>query len=113
MEDLRWYCIREIGNLQETARASGKNAYNLKMEVDILKGRVGTKSEAHLVQDEFTKLRGETRDEMVNLMADIDTTGTETKLVMVNDLVTAFGAQVQETFRHVAAVEATLQTHVA
>ena len=57
MEDLCWYCIREIGKLQGTARANGKKFFNLKMDVGILKGRVGTKAEAHLVQDEFNKVR--------------------------------------------------------
>ena len=109
MEDLRWYCTRETGNIQETARASGKNVYHMKMELDILKGRVGTKSEAHLVQDEFTKLREDTRTEMVNFMADVDTAGMEAKLATINDLVATFGSQVQEAFRHVAAMEASLE----
>ena len=113
MGDLRWYCIREIGNIKETARASGKNVYHMKMELDILKGRVGIKSEAHLVQDEFTRLREDTRTEMVNLMADVDSAGMEAKLATINDLVATFGSQVQEAFRHVAAVEASFQTHVA
>ena len=66
MEDLRWYCTREIGNLQGTARASGKTAYGLRMEFDIPKGRVDTKSEALMVQAGFTKVRTDTRDELAN-----------------------------------------------
>ena len=104
MEDLRWFCIREISKLQETARFSGRHIRNLKAEVDILKDRVGTKSEAHLVQDEFGRFCGDTLTELLNLKAEIDATGTEAKLAMINDLVGTLGAQVQEAFRHVAAV---------
>ena len=38
-------------------------------DIETLKGRVGTKAKAHLVQDEFTKIRRDSREEMVNLMA--------------------------------------------
>ena len=101
MEDLRWYCIREIGKIQETARASGKNAHVLRMKFDVLKGRVETKSDAHLVEAEFTKaradtqaeftkirgdtqiefakVRSDTREEMVNVLAEIDLEGIEAK----------------------------------
>ena len=96
LEDLRWYAIREIGSIKETARANGRNVHGLMKEIETLKGRVGTKAEAHLVQDEFTKIRRDTREEMVNLMAEVDAIGTEARLMAMNDAVTALGAQIQD-----------------
>ena len=40
----RWFCTREVGSLQEASRASGQATYAQNMEIEILKGHVGTKS---------------------------------------------------------------------
>ena len=47
-EDLRWFFIREIGAIKETARTNGQNVHQMQMQVDVLKGSVGTMAEAHL-----------------------------------------------------------------
>jgi hypothetical protein len=122
MEDLRWYCIREIGKIQETARASGKNAHVLRMEFDVLKGRADTQSDAHLVEAEFTKqradtevefakVRADTREEMVNVLAEIDLEGVEAKFDTLKDQMDDFAKNVEITFNKVEAVESSFQAH--
>jgi hypothetical protein len=111
-EDLRWYCIREIGNLQEASRASGKQAFAQTMEIDLLKGQVGTKADAKLVQDEFDKVRAETRDEMVSLMAEVDIEGLDAKFATLTDGLDNFAGRIQLAFQQVEAVEQSFQAHV-
>lgn len=71
------------------------------------------KAEAHLVQDEFNKVRHELGNELAKAMRDADIAGTNAKFANIGDMVSAFGAQVQEAFQHVSAVEASFQTHVS
>ena len=116
--------MREVGRVQETARFTGNHIRVLMKEVDVLKKQMGTKAEAVQVVNEFDKLRGEVKEEFGTLRRDVhqgvskamveaDIAGTAAKLATLGDMVNNFGAQVQDAFQHVTAVEASLEQHVS
>ena len=65
------------------------------------------------MQDGFDGLRQEIGSELGKVIADADVEGTNAKFVNMSDMMSSFGAQVQEAFQHVTAVEASFQTHVS
>ena len=58
MEELRWYCIREIGQLQSNARAAGKNMQSNKIELEILKGRLNDKVDHSTMEAHIAHFKG-------------------------------------------------------
>ena len=65
-----------------------------------------------MVVSELDRLRADTGVEVLKLKAEFDADGTEAKMATINDLIVNLGAQSQDAFMHLAAVEASLQTHV-
>ena len=131
MDEVRFWSIREIGKIQETNKFTGKHIRILMNEVDTLKKQMATTSDAIQVVNEFDKVRSEVQnggqrvqaafdqlrqqfgDELAKTLAQLDYASTDAKVSNLSDLVQAFGVQVQESFNHVVAVEASFQTHVA
>ena len=110
MDEVRFWNIREVGKIQETARFMGKHIRVLMNEMDALKRQVDSKADAQQAVSEFDKLRNEVTQEFATLrqdvhhgmskaMAEADITGTAAKLTTLSDLTHSFGAQVQEAFQ--------------
>ena len=113
VEDLRWFCIRELGSLKETAKVNGTNLHRLGAKVEIMAGRLDAKAEAPQVQAEFGKLRQEIGTELGRVIAEADTAGINARLTSLAETANTFGAHVQEAFQHAKAVEASFQAHVS
>ena len=120
VEDLRWFCIREVGALKDTAKVNGTNLHQLVIKVEILTGRVDAldgrvdaKAEATRVQAEFDSLKQEVGTELGKIVAETDTAGMNARMVSMAETVNVFGAQVQEAFQHAKAVETSFQAHVS
>ena len=100
-EQLRWWSIREIDALHETARVAGTHARNLQKEVENLKAQMSTKAEAAPVAAELDRLRGDVGEEFRIMRTEITKTFRE------------HGEHVQGAFDQVGAVETSFQSHVS
>ena len=82
------------------------------MELEILKSHVETKADANLVKEHFDKVGKDSKEEMVNLMAEIDIEGLDAKFESLTDKLNGFAGQIGEAFGQVEAVEQSFQAHV-
>ena len=87
LDEVRFWSIREVGKLQETARFTGKHLRVLMNEMDAMKKQASTKAEATSVVTEFDRLRHDFQTEVTSVRTELDAAGTEAKLTSVNDLI--------------------------
>ena len=131
LDEVRFWVIREIGKIQETSRYAGKHLRVLMNDVDGLKAQIVTKADAVQSVREFDRVREEIHDggqrvhaafnqlrqqvgeELTKTTAQLDSSTADAKVSNLADMVQAFSTQVQDSFNHVAAVEASFQTHVS
>ena len=109
-EQLRFWTIREIGKLQETARMAGAHIQGLRAETAELKA---TKANVGPVAAEFDTLRREVAAEFTQVRADLDKSELENATGLLADSLKVLGEQTQTAFHQVSAVEAQLQAHVS
>jgi hypothetical protein len=97
MEELRWHCTREIGQLQSNARAAGTNMQSNKIELEIIKGSLNDKvdhstMEAYLAQLDEAHSEGEMRFNLNEL---------EGRFTILQEHMNNFGKNAQQGFTDV------------
>ena len=98
VEELRFWTIREVGRLQETARLTGGHIAWLLKEAQELRA---SKAEAVRVDNELGRLRGDVAGEFTTMRNEFTQKFQE------------LGDNTKGAFQQVSAVEASLQGHVA
>ena len=112
-EELRFWSIREIGTLHETARLSGSHIHGLLKEVKALRSMVEPKAEATAVASELDRLREDCVKEFGMFRKEFDKSDLENAVGRLADSHKELAEQTQAAFRQVGAVEASLQGHVS
>ena len=97
LEDLRWFVVREFGQLHATAREQAQRAYDARLDIEALKVKLDGKANVQAVQNKFAE----------------DNALFEAQIASMNETMSRFGEQVTHAFASVEAIDASFKQHVA
>jgi hypothetical protein len=140
LEDLRWFCIREIDKVRRDTAKKNLRDYQVRLDMDVLKAQGSSKVEMTYVENktqgvsglveqvagELNKHKAETENNLDKVMhmlktAEADTTDRLNKLnldemdkkfAMLQTELNKFASDTQQTFQQVEGVETGFHAHV-